>query len=376
MRITPDVSELLASIYEGPLEAEPWQSFLVLLRSVMGANSATLVLKPPSTSERGVLRIDGGRMEGVARYQESLFAMDPFLHIPPGEVKTLLELIPEDEWVASELYKVCMEPAGFYDSLGVDMHVPGEMEAGLRVTRDKASPRFTDNDKAFMRDIVGHLERAIRIHVRMNKIESERALYAGAVDQLSLATILLDEKGAVLSCNRMAEQLLAREPELQVNNGYLQVGDEATTTELQRLIGLVLEQQQHGGPAVIEAMRIRRDGDYADLGVAVRPVPMNEWSEGRSVPTVAIFISDPDFGAEAPVQVITRLFGFTPTEAQLSLLLAEGLSLDEASQALGISRNTARTHLRSVFNKTGVSRQTLLVRLILKSVAQLAWEGG
>ena len=375
MRIAPDVSELLASIYEGPLEVEPWQTFLGLLRTEMGANSATLVLKPPSTGERGVLRIDGGRMEGIARYQESLFAMDPFLHIPPGEVKSVLELIPEEEWVASELYKVCMEPAGFYDSLGVDMHVPGEMEAGLRVTRDKASPRFTDDDKALMQDIVEHLERAIRIHVRMNKIESERALYAGAVDQLSLATILLDEKGAVLSCNRMAEQLLAREPELQVANGYLQVGDEATTAELQRLIGLVLAQQQHGGPAVIEAMRIRRDGDYADLGVAVRPVPMNEWSEGRSVPTVAIFISDPDFGAEAPVQVITRLFGFTPTEAQLSLLLAEGLSLDEASQALGISRNTARTHLRSVFNKTGVSRQTLLVRLILKSVAQLAWEG-
>lgn len=375
MQIEAEVSELLASIYEGPLEDEPWQSFLGQLRAVMRANSATLVLRPPSTVEKGVLRIDGGRMEGIARYQESLFAMDPFLHIPPGEVKSLLELIPEEEWVQSELYKVCMEPAGFYDSLGVDMHVPGEMEAGLRVTRDKSSPRFTAEDKSLMAAIVSHLERAIRIHVRMNKIESERALYAGAVDQLSLATILLDEKGAVLSCNRMAEQLLAREPELQVANGYLQVGDEATTSELQRLIGAVLEQQQHRGPAVIEAMRIRRDGDYSDLGVAVRPVPMNEWSEGRAVPTVAIFISDPDFGAEAPVKVITRLFGFTPTEAQLSLLLAEGLSLDEASQALGISRNTARTHLRSVFNKTGVSRQTLLVRLILKSVAQLAWEG-
>ena len=375
MQIDPKVSELLASIYEGPLETEPWQTFLGHLRHVMGANSATLVLKPPSSRDRGVLRIDGGMMESVARYQESLFAMDPFLHLPPGEIKCLLELIPEDEWVKSELYKVCMEPAGFFDSLGVDIHVPDEMEAGLRVTRDKASPRFNDTDKALMREIVGHLERAIRLHVRLNKIESERALYAGAVNQLSLATILLDENGAVLSCNRMAEQLLSREPELQVSNGYLQVGDEATTAELQRLIGAVLEQQQHGGPAVIEAMRIQRDGDYSDLGVAVRPVPMNEWSEGRSVPTVAIFISDPDFGAEAPVRVIARLFGFTPTEAQLSLLLAEGLSLDEASQALGISRNTARTHLRSIFNKTGVSRQTLLVRLILKSVAQLAWEG-
>lgn len=375
MRIEPEVSELLASIYEGPLEAEPWHSFLGKLRKLMGANSATLVLKPPSSGDRGVLRIDGGSLEGIARYQESFFAMDPFLHIPPGEVKSLLELVPEEEWVESELYKVCMEPAGLYDSLGVDMSIPGEMEGGLRVTRDKASPRFTDEDKALMSQIVEHLMRAIRIHVRMNKIESERALYAGAVDQLSLATILLDENGAVLSCNRMAEQLLAREPDLNVVNGYLQLGDEVTTNELQRLIGLVLEQQQHGGPAVIEAMRIQRDADYADLGVAVRPVPMNEWSEGRSVPTVAIFISDPDFGAEAPVKVITRLFGFTPTEAQLSLLLAEGLSLDETSQALGISRNTARTHLRSVFNKTGVSRQTLLVRLILKSVAQLAWEG-
>ncbi|MFT5603765.1 MAG: DNA-binding CsgD family transcriptional regulator/PAS domain-containing protein [Paracoccaceae bacterium] len=376
MQIDPHVSELLASIYEGPLEAEPWQSFLVKLRQIMGANSATLVLKPPSTRDRGVLCIDGGRMEGIARYQESLFAMDPFLHIPPGQVKCLLELVPEAEWVESELYKVCMEPAGFYDCLGVDMYVPEEMEAGLRVTRGKESARFNDDDKALMRDIVAHLERAIRLHVRFNKIESERALYAGAVNQLSLATILLDENGAVLSCNRMAEQLLAREPELQVSNGYLQLGDDVTTAELQRLIAIVLEQQQHGGPAVIEAMRITRDGDYADLGVAVRPVPMNEWSEGRSVPTVAIFISDPDFGAEAPVKVISRLFGFTPTEAQLALLLAEGLSLDEASQALGISRNTARTHLRSIFNKTGVSRQTLLVRLILKSVAQLAWEGG
>ena len=54
------------------------------------------------------------------------------------------------------------------------------------------------------------------------------------------------------------------------------------------------------------------------------------------------------------------------------VLLADGLSLDEASEALGMSRNTARTHLRSIFSKTGVSRQTLLVRLILKSVAQLA----
>ena len=60
-----------------------------------------------------------------------------------------------------------------------------------------------------------------------------------------------------------------------------------------------------------------------------------------------------------------------PTSYQLAMLLANGLTLDEASDALGISHNTARAHLRSTFSKTGVTRQTMLVRLILRSVATL-----
>ncbi|MGH8464109.1 MAG: helix-turn-helix transcriptional regulator, partial [Pseudomonas sp.] len=35
-------------------------------------------------------------------------------------------------------------------------------------------------------------------------------------------------------------------------------------------------------------------------------------------------------------------------------------------------RNTARAHLRSIFSKTGVRRQTELVRIMLNSVVALA----
>ena len=44
----------------------------------------------------------------------------------------------------------------------------------------------------------------------------------------------------------------------------------------------------------------------------------------------------------------------------------------DAIDALGIARNTARSHLRSVFAKTGATRQAELVRLVLRSVAALA----
>ena len=43
----------------------------------------------------------------------------------------------------------------------------------------------------------------------------------------------------------------------------------------------------------------------------------------------------------------------------------------EAAEALNIRRNTARAHLRSIFSKTWVRRQTELVRIFLNSVAWL-----
>jgi DNA-binding CsgD family transcriptional regulator/PAS domain-containing protein len=373
MFIDPNYDRLISAIYQGPLEDEPWQGFLSEIHAQMHAVTVTLVLNPPSDKGRGAMRVVGGSTaEGMNNYQERLFAMDPFQSLRPGEVRSLMEMVSPDEWMRSELYNLCMKPCGLYDSVAVDIHVPGEMNAGLRVSRGPDAKIFDDADRDLIRSLTPHLERALRLHVRLNKVESERDLYAGAVESLSLATILLDENGKVLSCNRMAEQLIVREPEVRIEDGQLLLGDQATSRKLQSMVENLLAQRGSSEPAVVEALRVPREGDFADLGVIARPVPASEWSEGKAVPTVAVFVSDPEYGAEAPVKVIIQLFGFTPTEAQLSLLLADGLSLDEASEALGMSRNTARTHLRSIFSKTGVSRQTLLVRLILKSVAQLA----
>ncbi|MFQ3201348.1 MAG: hypothetical protein ACI9SK_002080, partial [Zhongshania sp.] len=44
MLINPAFDELIATIYQGPLEEEPWQDFLSVLRKMMEAVSVTLVL--------------------------------------------------------------------------------------------------------------------------------------------------------------------------------------------------------------------------------------------------------------------------------------------------------------------------------------------
>lgn len=59
------------------------------------------------------------------------------------------------------------------------------------------------------------------------------------------------------------------------------------------------------------------------------------------------------------------VFGLSDAQSRLCEAIASGLSLTAAAEALGITLNTARTHLSRVYDKTGVNSQTALVRVLL-----------
>lgn len=64
------------------------------------------------------------------------------------------------------------------------------------------------------------------------------------------------------------------------------------------------------------------------------------------------------------------LSAVTAREKEVAHLLLDGHSVESLSASLGISRNTARVHLQSLFRKTGTARQIDLVRLLLASKLQ------
>jgi DNA-binding CsgD family transcriptional regulator len=66
-------------------------------------------------------------------------------------------------------------------------------------------------------------------------------------------------------------------------------------------------------------------------------------------------------------EVRTRMvaaFGLTPAEIRLTLYLVTGGSLAGYAARFGLGLSTVRTHLKSVFAKTGVSRQARLADLL------------
>src|SRR5215475_13480264 len=62
-------------------------------------------------------------------------------------------------------------------------------------------------------------------------------------------------------------------------------------------------------------------------------------------------------------------FGLRPAEARLVALLFAGASLRSCAEALGIRYETARSYLKSVFQKTGAHRQAELVLTVFQAMS-------
>lgn len=367
-----DFSELVGQLYQGPMENIPWVTFLNQLNRLLDSKYVTFILRPPSSQVDGLMvSTNGTSSEATNSYNKHFYALDPFIGLPNSEVVVLSDYLPEAELRQSEFFRNFLEPVDVFHILGVDINTSDGAQCRLRISRGRDDPPFVSAEKTLLARFIPHLEQSIKVHMQLNRIEIERNLYAGAVDQMAVGTIILDETGKVLQTNQVAERLLQEKDGIKQVNDGLQVGSARDTQEFRRLVRQAMLSQKGNQATVVEAMRVTRPSGRADLGIIVRSVPLAAWSEGKQCPAVVIFISDPEQQSSAPQEIVRALFDFTPAETQLAMLLANGLTLDEASEELGISRNTSRAHLRSTFSKTGVTRQTMLVRLILRSVATL-----
>ncbi len=385
-RMDRDFGRLVDLIYKGTLEEQPWKSALPALREAMDAQVASLVLRPPTAEDHGVIlncvRPDSERWAAssllasaddweVSAYREQFFALDPFVNLPLDQVITLADILPDGELVTSDYYLHYLEPIGLFRILGVDTAEPGGMLARLRFSRRRSEARFGKQPRELLTALTPHLRRAIEIYAKLNRTTSERDVYAGAVNRLSVASIILDEQGRVLSTNAVGQALLDAGEGLSLRDGRLHIEGRDINRALQQALTTIIRAQLRGETSVIKALRVPRPSGRSDLGLVIRPVPASQWSEGQSSPSVAVFVSDPDLHESTSHQILAELFALTPAEANLATLLARGLSLARVSTAQGISQHTARAQLKSIFAKTGVSRQAELVRLVLKSVASL-----
>jgi len=89
---------------------------------------------------------------------------------------------------------------------------------------------------------------------------------------------------------------------------------------------------------------------------------------GASSPLIAICFKSHQQNLGTAPDPIRTLFSLTPAESRLASELARGNTISAAAAASGITLNTARDRLKSIFAKTRTRRQAELVSLISRQL--------
>lgn len=114
-------------------------------------------------------------------------------------------------------------------------------------------------------------------------------------------------------------------------------------------------------PAVRSVCVAGLDGVLRRFVMRQVPRPGSDASGGK---WLVIHITEPRGIAEDIEEVLQEHFDLSQSEAHLARCLTMTGSMNETVRLLGITRNTAKTHLRRIYEKTGVHTQLELAGLV------------
>lgn len=365
------LSQILGAIYDAALDEAAWVTCLQRLRNTLGANYASLIVRHETTDDIGLI-VSAGNDQASLDPGNPHIAMSPFTGMKPDQLVTITDVLTEAEWRASSYYRDYCAPQGVFHVLAADIATRNGGVYGFRITRPETSPDFSKADIDFCRLLLPHIKRALNLHLSIHQDRKVSTLYSHAMAQMMVGVVVLDQNGQVIECNAAATAILDAKDGLNVAGTQLEASYAEDNRKLQALVRGALASHPGAHLALNEAMSVSRPSGRLGWGLIVQSISSDQWTEGKQRPSVAVFVRDTEGRVDPPVRLAQQLFHLTPAETALAIQLANGLSLEEAAEILNIKRNTARAHLRSIFSKTGVRRQTELVRIFLNSVAWLS----
>lgn len=178
------------------------------------------------------------------------------------------------------------------------------------------------------------------------------------LDRLDRGVVLLDAQGRIVDANSHALHVMRNCSGIRVRTGRLAFTDPDLDQRLREGLASPGSSQRNGRAVLATRVRCRGSEPYR---VVIRALPSDALE--RKVAFLVLLYA-PNGLQGISVEVLRQLYGLTPAQAAVARSLFAGRSVEETAQALELSLNTVRTHLKQIFTKCEVSSQAELLQLL------------
>jgi DNA-binding CsgD family transcriptional regulator/PAS domain-containing protein len=363
---TAQLLDLVSLIYDAALEPRLWNVVMERATGFVGGMGASIF-------RQDVIRKTGNSYYsfGIDPHFERLYfkeyihynpLLPTFLTLDVNRVTSNSQQLDPAEFFATRFYKEWARPQGLIDNVFCVLERSTTSAASFAVFRHERDGLA--NEEAFdkFRTLVPHLRRAVLIgNVIEHKTGEARGL-SDLLDCIRAGVFVVDISGKVIYSNSSAREIVSADDYLRETAGRLGAGNAEADQLLQ------------------EAFRAAGDGDAAisDKSIAI---PLTAADGTRYVAnilpltrrrgggidqraTAALFVHKAALELSYAPETLASAYKLTKTELQVLLALVELGGGPEIAEALGVGSGTVKTHLHSLFQKTGVRRQADLVKLV------------
>lgn len=366
---------VLGLFYDSVLDKDKWHPACEALSDFVGGTGVAFVVADP---QAGVIThcetvgVDPDIREPYLNYYATReVRLPPAVKYPPGVVMTERMLIDQRELERSELYRDLLLP----------MDIPHFMFSWIKKAPTVCETLAVENSLKggpFQADaieryslLLPHISRAIRMrdHLTSSRLTVETCL--SVLDSVPYGVIFLDEHARVLNATSAALDILFAGKGLALFKSTIRAVERDDDRRLQRAIDRAVRTSQD----MTVSGATLHIGRTSSINLLVYVIALTSCEHLTLVrrPSAMLLLIDPDATPRTDLQLIQRSLGLTQAEAILAHELFRGYGLREAAQTLGISVNTAKSQLKSIYSKTGAGSHADLARKIMTVSLAPSW---
>jgi len=359
-----DTDFLIRQIYDAVDNVDALPDVLSGLCERIGGENGMLgvLMKAPGSLPSPVLfRLDPAVMQTLnARHLNNVWRRH-MVTLPVGSPAASDSFVSFDQVRRTDLYGEILKPWGIAHGAFFVIDDTPKFHVLMNIFRSTTRGPFTSTELEASQELLPHLKRAMQLRFLLERNREQEKLALDALDQLAAGVMILDSQARVLFANMAAQKIVAARDVLVLTDRTVQCRQREQSDVLRRLVGSAIA----GGPggSLLLSAPSRRLPVSALVTPLVGTLAASLAAQGPRG-AAAVFLSDPERHAAPSTEHLQTLYKLSPTEARVAWLIARSNSIRDAAKSLGLAPETVRTHLKHIYAKTGVNRQSALAYLL------------
>jgi DNA-binding CsgD family transcriptional regulator len=362
------LSDLIGEIYDAALDPTLWTDVVGKAGHFVGGQAASIFSKNPIAREGHVYYVSGIDQHYQQLYFGKYIKLDPITtghyFADVGQPIATADLMPREEFLETRLYKEWVQPQGMVDFVSAVLDKSATSAALFGVFRHKSDGLVDEETRWRMHLVVPHIRRAVLVGRFIDLKSKEAATFSDALDGLSTAICFVDASGRIVHANAACHVILDEGNLLSTTAGRVVARDADIDRTLQKLFEAAAEGDAAIGTQGIALPLCGQDGARYILHLLPLTSGARRLAGVAYDATAAMFLRRATLEVPSPPEVIAKTYKLTPTELRVLLGVVEVGGVPAVSAALGVAETTIKTHLRRLFEKTGVDRQADLVKIV------------